>query len=212
MTYDGVDESREPQRARDAAQIVWHELELEIYEVVFYVLGSARYSDGELSFSREQMAGLFGPRPEGLDDHSPDEEFTQVAKTVGIVALIGFVLVVGVVVVVVVMLSRRRRRRREASGGYGAPNQWAMPTYAPPYGYPPYPGYPPQAGYPGYPPPGGYPPYPGYPPPQQPPAPYPPAPYPTAPYPPGPYPTAQNPPRVDAPPGDPDDPWAPPPG
>lgn len=153
VSYRGVDDSVEFQRAKDAALIVWTELEMAFDAIAFFVDGSSMYAAGELTFSRPELAGFFGPRPAGLVERRIEDEFRGGVKNAVRVAAGLFAGLVGVALVTVVLVRRSHRNRPVTASPYGydpgnpfAPPQpgaaggWSsapvMPTALPPPGDP----------------------------------------------------------------------------
>ncbi|HVF20647.1 MAG TPA: hypothetical protein VNA14_10435 [Mycobacteriales bacterium] len=128
LSYQGVDDSVEFQRAKDAALIVWTELEIAFDAIAFFVDGSSLYAEGELTFSRPELIGFFGPRPAGISERRLEDEFVSGAKNAVRVVAGLFAGLVGVGIVAVLLVRRSRRNRPAASAyGYDPSNPFAPP-------------------------------------------------------------------------------------
>jgi hypothetical protein len=101
-----------------AAEVVWKEFPFRFDRLDVRVTPEA-----PSSYGREELAGLFGERPGGLDDKSLGESLRDTGIVVLIVVGVAFLGFMALVILTIVLVIRSRRKRRAQM----PPTQWGPP-------------------------------------------------------------------------------------
>jgi hypothetical protein len=110
------------------AEVVWKEFPFRFDRLNVFVS-----PEPSRSYSREELTGLFGERPPGLDDKSLEDSLRDTGIVVLVVlgiAFLGFLALVALTIVLVVRA--RRKRRAQAPTQWGPPGQWGPGPWGPP--------------------------------------------------------------------------------
>ena len=110
-----VDGTADTVELQGGAAVVWATLPFR-FDRLRLVIGASDHA-GDATFSYEQMADLFGPRPPGLDRRQVGDEVVVSGLKLVVVLAVAAVLSVGLVLGLTLFALRNVRRRRRSAPG-----------------------------------------------------------------------------------------------